>query len=60
VAVARALVALLEDPVRERLLGMPEKLFARLNQVLPGLVDRALLRQLSTIRRHASNEGETS
>jgi hypothetical protein len=38
---------------------MPERLFARLNQVLPGLVDRALLRQLSTIRRHASNEGDT-
>jgi hypothetical protein len=38
---------------------MPEKIFARLNQVLPGLVDRALLRQLSIIRRHASNEGDT-
>jgi NAD(P)-dependent dehydrogenase (short-subunit alcohol dehydrogenase family) len=36
---------------------MPERLFARLNQVLPGLVDRALRRQLSIIRRHASNEG---
>lgn len=59
-AVARGLIALLERPARERLLGMPEKLFARLNQVLPGLVDRALLRQLATIRRHASNEGETS
>ena len=53
----RRLLALLERPVRERLLGMPERLFARLNQVLPGLVDRALLRQLSTIRRHASHEG---
>jgi short-subunit dehydrogenase len=52
-AVAKELLALLERPVRERLLGMPERLFARLNQVLPGLVDRALLRQLSTIRRHA-------
>lgn len=56
-AVAKELLALLERPARERLLGMPEKIFARLNQVLPGLVDRALLRQLSTIRRHASNEG---
>jgi short-subunit dehydrogenase len=52
--VARALVALLRHPVRERLLGMPERLFARLNQVLPGLVDRALRGQLSIIRRHAS------
>ena len=56
--VARSLLALLQRPARERLLGMPERL-ARLNQVLPGLVDRALLRQLSTIRRHASNEGDT-
>jgi short-subunit dehydrogenase len=51
--VARELVALLERPARERLLGMPEGLFARLNQLVPGLVDRALRRQLSTIRRHA-------
>jgi short-subunit dehydrogenase len=58
-AVARELVALLERPARERLLGMPEKIFARLNQVLPGLVDRALLRQLSTIRRYASNQGDS-
>jgi hypothetical protein len=56
-AVARELLALLRRPARERLLGMPERLFARLNQILPGLVDRALLRQLATIRRHASNQG---
>jgi short-subunit dehydrogenase len=52
-AVARELLALLRRPARERLLGMPEALFARLNQLLPGLVDRALRRQLPTIRRHA-------
>ena len=52
-AVAAALVALLEKPVRERPLGMPERLFARLNQIAPGLVDRALRRQLPVIRRHA-------
>ena len=52
-AVAQALLDLLRRPVRERLLGMPERLFARVNQLLPGLVDRALRRQLSTIRRHA-------
>jgi hypothetical protein len=37
---------------------MPEGLFARLNQIVPGLVDRALRRQLSVIRRHA--RGDTS
>jgi len=52
-AVAAALVALLANPARERLLGMPERLFARLNQIVPGLVDRALRRQLAVIRRHA-------
>lgn len=52
-AVAREFMRLLERPARERLLGMPEGLFARLNQLLPGVVDRALRRQLSIIRRHA-------
>ncbi|MDX1375576.1 MAG: SDR family oxidoreductase [Burkholderiales bacterium] len=55
--VADALMALLRRPARERLLGMPERLFARLNQILPGLVDRALRRQLPVIRRHARGEG---
>jgi len=51
--VTRELLELLRRPVRERLLGMPEALFARLNQLLPGVVDRALRRQLPIIRRHA-------
>ena len=51
--VAEALVELLEKPARERPLGMPERLFACLNQIVPGLVDRALLRHLPVIRRHA-------
>ena len=51
--VAHELVALLRRPARERLLGMPEKLFARVNQVLPGLVDNGLRKQLDTIRNFA-------
>ncbi|MGD9954199.1 MAG: SDR family oxidoreductase [Burkholderiales bacterium] len=51
--VARAFMAHLARPERERLLGMPERLFARLNQILPSLVDRGLRRQLDVIRRHA-------
>jgi len=51
--VAGELVALLRRPVRERLLGMPEKFFARVNQVLPGLVDNGLRKQLDTIRNFA-------
>jgi short-subunit dehydrogenase len=54
--VAAALLALLENPSREKLLGMPEALFARINQVAPGLVDRALRRQLPRIRRHLAKE----
>jgi short-subunit dehydrogenase len=51
--VAAELVRLLQRPVRERLLGWPEKLFARINQIVPALVDRGLRRQLPTIRTHA-------
>jgi short-subunit dehydrogenase len=52
-AVAAALVRHITHPAREKLLGMPERLFARLNQVVPGLVDWGLRRQLPVIRRHA-------
>ena len=58
--VAEAFVEFLQHPARERLLGMPERLFARLNQVVPGLVDRALRRQLPVIRRHARGEPSPS
>jgi short-subunit dehydrogenase len=57
-SVGEALVRLLRRPARERLLGSPEKWFARINQLLPGVVDRALRRQLPAIRRHAS-KGES-
>jgi short-subunit dehydrogenase len=55
-AVATAFMDMLRVPARERLLGMPERFFARLNQLLPGLVDRGLRRQLPVIRRHARGE----
>ena len=49
--------ALLVDAIargRRRLqIGWPEKLFARLNGALPGLVDRSLRAQLPVVRRHA-------
>jgi len=51
--VARELLALLARPARERLIGMPERLFARLNQLVPRLIDRALWRKLPISRRHA-------
>ena len=51
--VADELMRLLRRPARERLLGMTEKLFARVNQWLPALVDKGLRRQLAVIRTHA-------
>lgn len=51
--VADELVRLLRKPARERLLGMPEKLFARINQLLPALVDNGLRKQLAVIRDYA-------
>jgi short-subunit dehydrogenase len=54
--VAAALAALLSQPTAERRLGLPESLFARINQVAPALVDRALRRQLPCIQRHLAKE----
>jgi len=49
--VADALMAMLASPRRERLLGFPERLFARLNQLFPRLVDQGMRRQLPHIQR---------
>ena len=51
--VAEALLQLVHRPRAELLMGRPERFFARINAFLPGLVDRALYRQLPVIRRHA-------
>jgi len=50
-AVADAVVEALERPRRDRVLGFPEKLFARINQMFPGLVDGSLAKQLPVIRK---------
>jgi short-subunit dehydrogenase len=54
--VARELVALLESRRASAVVGWPEKLFVRLNALTPGLVDRALRRQLPVIRRYADGQ----
>ena len=51
--VARQLVAALQRGTSRLQIGWPEKLFARLNGLLPGLVDRSLRTQLPAVRRHA-------
>ena len=49
--VASSVRRMLETGQPEAVIGWPEKLFARINGVLPRLVDRSLARQLPTIRQ---------
>ena len=51
--VARQLVAAIARGTSRLQIGWPEKLFARLNGLLPGLVDRNLRASLPVVRRHA-------
>jgi short-subunit dehydrogenase len=48
--VAREVMGAIEKNLNELYLGWPEKLFVRLNGLLPGVVDRALRKQLPVIR----------
>ncbi len=52
--VAEAIIRAVEQRAADRHLGWPERLFVRLNAVVPSVVDRALRRQLATIQRFAS------
>jgi len=52
--VAAAIERVICEERSELLLGTPERLFAKLNALLPSLVDRSLRRQLTVIRRHAA------
>ena len=55
--VAAAIVRALREERREVLLGLPERLVAKLNAIAPSLVDRSLRKQLPVVRRHASRDG---
>ncbi|GJB80741.1 hypothetical protein KAM380_052060 [Aeromonas caviae] len=52
--VARAVLDAVQAERSELYLGWPEKLFVRLNGMLPGVVDRALRKQLPLIRRYSN------
>jgi len=54
--VAIAIERALTRSRRETYLGRPERLFGLLNALIPGLIDRALLKQLPIVRRYASGE----
>lgn len=51
--VAEAVLHALSRETRRSWLGWPEKLFVRLNAVLPALIDRALAKQTPIIERYA-------
>lgn len=52
-SVAREVRQLLTGDRASAVVGWPEKLFARINAILPGLVDGSIAKQLPVIRRHA-------
>jgi len=51
--VARELLALLRSGRSSAVIGWPEKLFVKINALVPGLVDRAVRRQRPVIHRYA-------
>lgn len=58
--VADELMQLLAGHQTRRFIGWPEKLFVRLNRLLPGVVSQALARQRSVIARFASRSAQDS
>jgi short-subunit dehydrogenase len=55
-AVARHIVDAIERDGRNRYVGWPEKLFVRINSVMPRLVDLPLMRQVEQMRPFAIRE----
>jgi short-subunit dehydrogenase len=53
-SVAASVIAAIEHNDRERYLGWPEKLFVRINSILPRLVDPSLIRQAGLMRPFAT------
>lgn len=51
--VAAQIVEVLKSGQNHRYLGWPEKLFVRINAILPGLVHKALVNKLDIIKQHA-------
>ena len=51
--VAQQILASMQKRTHSAFLGWPEKLFVRLNGLLPRLVDRSLAKQLPIVREHA-------
>ena len=56
--VARRIVTAIRADERRVVIGWPERFFARLNQALPSVVDRALGQQLRTVKRFATTNAQ--
>lgn len=54
--VAAQIVAALQGDKKELLLGQPESFFARLNQLLPRLIDRAVTKQMQLAAQQCRSE----
>ncbi|WP_339616146.1 SDR family oxidoreductase [uncultured Gilvimarinus sp.] len=54
--VAAACLKTISKKRKERYIGWPERLFVKLNQCWPAIVDMALARQLPTVRRYAQRQ----
>ena len=52
--VARAIAESIQSERRELVVGLAERIFAKLNTLFPGVIDRALAKQLPIIRRYAT------
>jgi short-subunit dehydrogenase len=53
-SVAASVISAIERDDRERYLGWPEKLFVRINSILPRLVDPSLIKQVDLMRPFAA------
>jgi short-subunit dehydrogenase len=53
-SVAASVISTIERDDRERYLGWPEKLFVRINSILPRLVDPSLVKQVDLMRPFAT------
>ncbi|MBQ4831394.1 SDR family oxidoreductase [Alteromonas sp. MMG017] len=58
--VAQALIKLLEQDKARLSIGFAERCFAKLNAIFPNVVDKALAKQLSTIKRHTFSKSESN
>jgi short-subunit dehydrogenase len=53
-SVATSVIASIEQDGHDRYLGWPEKLFVRINSILPRLVDQSLMKQVDLMRPFAT------